>query len=367
MSTAVDRRFGFTGEVAIKGPCVAATTANITLSGAQTIDGVAVVAGDRVLVKDQTTASQNGIYTVSANAWERATDFNGNTDVKKGTLVYVHSGSTNVASWRVTTSDPIVIDSSSIAFSISGLSTTVTEYMATVLNDSDAGEARTTLGAASLSANTFTAAQTIQSAAPNLVFDETGATADNGRWDFTIDGEAWRLRATNDAGSSATNVIIVQRTGLTIDSITFASSLSSTKACATGFTRITPNYCQRNAALSIGQSVNSVSDYLNITPSDTLTDAKALSLGIQLGVQTANAVAKRYTTVTLYAGPAATGISTRAYGEMYENVAIPATDIYVSYAVIVVACASNGSFSVTSRGSPATAGSSEIYLLGYFD
>lgn len=51
-----------------------ATTANITLSGAQTIDGVAVVAGDRVLVKDQTTASQNGVYVVASGSWARATD-----------------------------------------------------------------------------------------------------------------------------------------------------------------------------------------------------------------------------------------------------------------------------------------------------
>ena len=51
-----------------------ATTANITLSGTQTIDGIAVVAGDRVLVKNQTTANQNGVYVVAAGAWSRATD-----------------------------------------------------------------------------------------------------------------------------------------------------------------------------------------------------------------------------------------------------------------------------------------------------
>ena len=51
-----------------------ATTANITLSGTQTIDGVAVVVGDRVLVKDQSTASQNGVYIVSLGTWSRASD-----------------------------------------------------------------------------------------------------------------------------------------------------------------------------------------------------------------------------------------------------------------------------------------------------
>jgi len=51
-----------------------ATTSNITLSGTQTIDGIAVSVGDRVLVKNQTNASQNGIYVVSSTSWSRATD-----------------------------------------------------------------------------------------------------------------------------------------------------------------------------------------------------------------------------------------------------------------------------------------------------
>lgn len=57
-----------------KASCLAATTANITLSGTQTIDGVAVTAGQRVLVKNQTSAAQNGIYVAAAGAWTRATD-----------------------------------------------------------------------------------------------------------------------------------------------------------------------------------------------------------------------------------------------------------------------------------------------------
>jgi phage-related tail fiber protein len=53
---------------------LAATTANITLSGTQTIDGVAVIAGDRVLVKNQSAPANNGIYVVSASTWSRAAD-----------------------------------------------------------------------------------------------------------------------------------------------------------------------------------------------------------------------------------------------------------------------------------------------------
>lgn len=57
-----------------KASCRAATTTNITLSGTQTIDGVALIAGDRVLVKDQSSASQNGIYVVAASTWSRSSD-----------------------------------------------------------------------------------------------------------------------------------------------------------------------------------------------------------------------------------------------------------------------------------------------------
>ena len=56
-------------------PCRAATTANITLSGTQTIDGITLIAGDRVLVKNQTAGANNGIYEVAAGAWARAYDF----------------------------------------------------------------------------------------------------------------------------------------------------------------------------------------------------------------------------------------------------------------------------------------------------
>ena len=71
-----------------------ATTANITLSGVQTIDGISVVAGDRVLVKDQTTASQNGIYIVNASTWTRSVAANGANEIDSA-VVGVDQGTTN--------------------------------------------------------------------------------------------------------------------------------------------------------------------------------------------------------------------------------------------------------------------------------
>lgn len=60
----------------VKASVVAGTNANITLSGAQTIDGVSIVAGNRVLVKAQTNAAENGIYVASNTSWSRSADAN---------------------------------------------------------------------------------------------------------------------------------------------------------------------------------------------------------------------------------------------------------------------------------------------------
>lgn len=79
-----------------------ATTANITLSGTQTIDGIAVVAGDRVLVKNQTTASQNGIYDVAAGAWTRSTDADAASEIGAA-VVAVDSGTANGGEMWTTT------------------------------------------------------------------------------------------------------------------------------------------------------------------------------------------------------------------------------------------------------------------------
>lgn len=77
----------------VKASVVAATTANITLSGAQTIDGVSIVAGDRVLVKNQTTQADNGIYVAASGAWVRASDANTWSELVSA-YTFVEDGST---------------------------------------------------------------------------------------------------------------------------------------------------------------------------------------------------------------------------------------------------------------------------------
>ncbi len=98
----------------------AATTSSITLSGLQTVDGVALNEGDRVLVKNQTTTSQNGIYVVNAGAWTRAEDADNSgsgSEVTSGMYCYVEAGTTNASSgWALTTLNPIVLGTTNLVF-----------------------------------------------------------------------------------------------------------------------------------------------------------------------------------------------------------------------------------------------------------
>lgn len=82
----------------------AASTANLTLTGTQTIDGIALIANDRVLVKDQAAPAANGIYTVQAGAWVRATDMDAWAEVPAA-YTWVEQGTVNADSGWVSTAD----------------------------------------------------------------------------------------------------------------------------------------------------------------------------------------------------------------------------------------------------------------------
>lgn len=121
-ATAIDRATGLASSAAFKAPVYVATTANIALSGLLTIDGVALTAGKRVLVKDQSVPAQNGIYIAAASDWQRAPDLTSNDSVREGTRVYVTDGATQAGTeYVVTTSDPISIGTSSITFALSSV------------------------------------------------------------------------------------------------------------------------------------------------------------------------------------------------------------------------------------------------------
>jgi hypothetical protein len=98
-----------------------ATTASFGASipvGPQTVDGVATAVGDRVLIKNQATGAQNGIY-IAASAgltWQRATDADASNEIE-GMAVFVNEGTANAdTSWVCTTNAPITINTTALVF-----------------------------------------------------------------------------------------------------------------------------------------------------------------------------------------------------------------------------------------------------------
>ena len=88
----------------VKTDCAVATTTNITLSGEQSIDGV-TTSTSRILVKDQTDASQNGIYTTASGSWSRVSDFDAAGDQIANAFVFVTAGTAGADTSYVCTND----------------------------------------------------------------------------------------------------------------------------------------------------------------------------------------------------------------------------------------------------------------------
>lgn len=136
-----------------------ATTANGALATAyengDTVDGVTLATGDRILLKNQTTGSENGIYTVNASGTPtRATDADANADVTAGLATFVSEGTANGnTAWLLTTDDPIVLGTTALVFTqIGGASGSVTTVSVVSAN----GLAGTVANASSTPAITLT-------------------------------------------------------------------------------------------------------------------------------------------------------------------------------------------------------------------
>lgn len=104
--------------LSVKTPVTAGSTASLALSGTQTIDGVAVTAGQRVLVKNQNDPTVNGIYDCASSAWSRSTDSDTSGEMPSGVFTLVSSGTTLGGSgWVLSTPNPITLGTSSLTFS----------------------------------------------------------------------------------------------------------------------------------------------------------------------------------------------------------------------------------------------------------
>jgi hypothetical protein len=100
---------------------VASTSTGTLSSGfanGSVIDGVTLVTGDRILIKDQSTGSENGIYTVNATGSPtRAADADASADMTAGATVFISAGTNNGnSSWSLTTDDPVVLGTTPLTF-----------------------------------------------------------------------------------------------------------------------------------------------------------------------------------------------------------------------------------------------------------
>jgi len=95
----------------------AVATGNVTMSGTQTVDGVALVVGDRVLLAGQTNPAENGIYVVNAGGWTRAPDATTNATVTPGLFTFVEEGTANHdTGWVLASDGPTTLGTTALPF-----------------------------------------------------------------------------------------------------------------------------------------------------------------------------------------------------------------------------------------------------------
>ncbi len=211
-----------------------ATTANITLSGLQTVDGYAVQAGDRVLVKNQTTASQNGIYVaVNGGAWTRAADMDVAAEFPDS-AVFVQQGTTQADTAWVQTTDNVTVGTSNISwiqFSGSGTYTAGQGLTLSGNTFSLSSPVSTTLGGTGLSsigsANQILGVNTGGSALEyKTVTAGTGVSVTPAAGSITIanTGVTSLVAGTGISVSAATGAVTVSNTGVTSVNIATTSA-----------------------------------------------------------------------------------------------------------------------------------------------
>ncbi len=215
----------------VKASCRVSTTANITLSGTQTIDGVAVIAGDRVLVKNQTTGANNGIYDVAAGSWTRSSDSDTSTEFNSGSFTFVEEGTTNGGrGYVLTTANPITLGSTSLTFTMFSSSGTITagtalSFSGTTLNVGTDGTSITTDGSGNL---------TIKSTWVGQSSITTLGTVTSGTWSATAIGLS--KGGTGGDLSAASDGAIFKKSGSSLTAATAGTDYLSSSSTVDGGT-----------------------------------------------------------------------------------------------------------------------------------
>jgi phage-related tail fiber protein len=99
----------------------------------QTIDGIALAAGDRVLVKNQTSNPENGIYNAAVGAWTRAVDADASNEFADGCVVNVRQGTLNAGKrYQLSISTPFTLGTSAQTWVASEFPDSALEFTFTI-------------------------------------------------------------------------------------------------------------------------------------------------------------------------------------------------------------------------------------------
>jgi hypothetical protein len=242
---------------------------NITLSGLQTIDGISLNANDRVLVKDQTDATTNGIYVASASGWSRSTDANSSTTMVPGLFVFVEGGTVNADQGFV------IVGNSSITIGTTAIN--FTQFSGT--GDFSVGPGLVKNGnsldinASYVGQTSIVTLGTVTTGTwhGSVVAPQYGGTGvNNGTNTLTLGGN------TTFSGAYATSITVTGPTNVTLptsgtlvnSAVTVLSSLTSVGTITTGVWNGTPVAAAYGGT---GQSVYAVGDILVATSTTTLS------------------------------------------------------------------------------------------------
>ena len=277
-----------------KAPVLCATTANITLSGEQTIDGVTTSAS-RVLVKNQSTAANNGIYLSGSGAWTRTADANTWNQLVSA-YVFVEQGTINADTGWVCTSDPggtlgvtavtwVQFSGAGTYSAGTGLTLTGTQFSITntaVTAGTYGNAARTitqTVNAQGQLTNIFDQPISIPASAINTTIPNTGLTNSS----VTYNGVTVALGASGTITATATNALTI---GTGLSGTSYNGSAPVTVAISN--TAVTAG--SYGSATQVGTFTVNAQGQLTLAGNVTVTPAVGSITGLGTGVATALAV-----------------------------------------------------------------------------
>ena len=249
------------GSITWKQEVKVATTANITLSGTQTVDGFILSIGDRVLVKNQTTQSQNGIYIVAAGAWTRSTDTDTGAKIASATVMVQYGTINKDTQWTCSNSTDPIIGTDPITFvQISGPGTYIAGTGLTLTGNTFAIDATVATLAGT---QTFTN-KTI-SGATNTLTNIANASLTNST--ITINGTPISLGGTVSTGTVTSIAISGAEFSITGSPITTSGTIALALAVQGGLTAGTYN----NLTVNNKGIVTAASNISYLTANQTIT------------------------------------------------------------------------------------------------